>query len=294
VIGEDIQIETHLDPDLGRVYADPLHIDQVIMNLVVNARDAMTEGGKLTIETANRTLDAEYTGRHIGVTPGPYCMLAISDTGTGIDAVTQARIFEPFFTTKESGKGTGLGLSIVYGIVKQNGGEVMVYSEVGKGTTFKIYFPLTAVPGESSSAAVHPPEMGGTETILLCEDEISIRKLVRAMLVKFGYQVIEAETPERAVEITRTSPDPIHLLLTDIVMPQINGFDLAHKVQGMRPQVKVLFMSGYTDNQVSRSWVLDPGTPFIQKPFTAASLTQKVREAIGNESVTQQDNGKRT
>ncbi|HEV3201042.1 MAG TPA: CHASE3 domain-containing protein [Bryobacteraceae bacterium] len=282
VIGEDIAIQTHLDMGLGRVKADPIHIDQVIMNLVVNARDAMVHGGKLTIETANQTLDAEYVGRHIGVEPGPYCMLAVSDTGTGMDAATRSRLFEPFFTTKEAGKGTGLGLSIVYGVVKQNGGEIMVYSELGKGTTFKIYLPMAVVPAEFATTEERPSEMRGSETVLLCEDEPAIRKLVHSMLTKYGYRVIEVESPDDALRLARQDGEHIHLLLTDIVMPQMSGFDLAHAIREIRPQVKVLYMSGYTDNQVSRSWVLDPGTPFIQKPFTGVALTQKVREALGN------------
>ena len=283
VIGEDIEIATHLSTGLGRVKADPIHIDQVIMNLVVNARDAMTQGGKLTIETANRMLDAEYVGRHLGVEPGPYCLLAISDTGMGMDAATRSRLFEPFFTTKEAGKGTGLGLSIVYGIVKQNGGEIMVYSEPGKGTTFKIYFPMAVVPEDFAASEDHPSEMRGSETILLCEDEAAIRKLVHNMLTRHGYRVIEAESPDQAIQICRQPEgETIHLLLTDIVMPQVSGFELAKAIRETRPQVKVLYMSGYTDNQVSRSWVLNPGTPFIQKPFTAVALTQKIQEALGS------------
>ena len=280
VIGEDIEISTHLAQGLGMIKADPIHVDQVIMNLVVNARDAMPHGGMLTIETSNQTLDAEYTGRHFGVEPGPYSLLAISDTGVGMDSATRSRLFEPFFTTKEAGKGTGLGLSIVYGIVKQNGGEVMVYSEPGKGTTFKIYFPMAVVPQEFAVVEQKPAEMKGCETILVCEDEASIRKLVHSMLTRHGYRVLEAHTPEEAIELARQHAQTLALLLTDIVMPQVSGFDLAREIQRSCPRVKVLYMSGYTDNQVSRNWVLDPGTPFIQKPFTAAALTQKVREAL--------------
>ncbi|HLK62914.1 MAG TPA: CHASE3 domain-containing protein [Bryobacteraceae bacterium] len=284
VIGEDIEIATHLQPELGRVKADPTHIDQLIMNLVVNARDAMARGGKLTIETANQMLDREYSGRHIGVQPGPYCMLAVSDTGTGMDAATRSRLFEPFFTTKETGKGTGLGLSIVYGIVKQNGGEIMVYSEPGKGTTFKIFFPMAVVPEAFAVEEERTTEARGSETVLLCEDEAAIRKLVHAMLTRCGYQVIDAERPEEAVQLATKHTDDIHLLLTDIVMPQMSGFDLAKEIRQVRPRIQVLYMSGYTDNQVSRSWVLNPDTPFIQKPFTAAALSQKVREALRRSS----------
>jgi two-component system cell cycle sensor histidine kinase/response regulator CckA len=281
LIGEDIEITTDLDMGLGRVKADPVHLDQVIMNLVVNARDAMSNGGKLTIETSNETLDAEYTGRHIGVSEGPYCMLAISDTGTGMDAATRSRLFEPFFTTKEKGKGTGLGLSIVYGIVKQNGGEILVYSELGKGTTFKIYFPMVEVPTDMLAAENRQVEMRGDETILLCEDEEDIRKLIFRVLVKQGYSVLEAGTPDRAIEIARQHTDTVHLLLTDVVMPRMSGFDLAEAVREIRPDVKVLYMSGYTDKQVANAWVLDANTPFIQKPFTGADLSQKLREVLG-------------
>ena len=281
LIGEDIEITTDLDMGLGRVKADPVHLDQVIMNLVVNARDAMSHGGKLTIETSNETLDAEYTGRHIGVSEGPYCMLAISDTGTGMDAATRSRLFEPFFTTKEKGKGTGLGLSIVYGIVKQNGGEILVYSELGRGTTFKIYFPMVEVPAEMLTAENRQIEMGGNETILLCEDEEDIRKLICRVLVKQGYHVLEAGTPDRAIEIARQHTDTVHLLLTDVVMPRMSGFDLAESVREIRPEMKVLYMSGYTDKQVANGWVLEANTPFIQKPFTGADLSQKLREVLG-------------
>ncbi len=286
VIGEDIEIETHLDPKLGQVKVDPIHIDQVIMNLVVNARDAMAGGGKLTIETANQTLDADYVGRHIGVEPGHYCMLAISDTGTGMDAETRSRLFEPFFTTKEAGKGTGLGLSIVYGIVKQNNGEIMVYSEPGQGTTFKIYLPMVEVSEELSAQEARASEFRGTETILLCEDEDAIRRLVHAMLSKQGYRVLNASTPEEALRLSTQTAGPIQLLLTDIVMPRSSGFELMKEMREKRPGLKVLYMSGYTDNQVSRSWAIEPDTPFIQKPFTAAALTQKVREALGTAAAT--------
>jgi len=284
VIGEDIEISAHLDRDLGKVKADPIHIDQVIMNLVVNARDAMGGGGRLTIETANVVLDEQYVGRHIGVKPGPYAMLAISDTGSGMPPEVRNRIFEPFFTTKEAGKGTGLGLSIVYGIVKQNLGEVMVYSEVGKGTTFKIYLPLVEVSEEAATGDLRPSELQGDETILLCEDEPGIRKLVRTMLDKQGYRVLEAATPQDALEIAAAKNDSIDLLLTDVVMPQMTGFDLARNMQDLRPSIKVLYMSGYTDNRISSTWELSPNMAFLHKPFTAVSLAQKVRETLASSS----------
>jgi PAS domain S-box-containing protein len=280
LIGEDIVVSIHLEPDLGRVRADQAHIDQALMNLVVNARDAMSKGGTLTIETANVTLDENYVDRHVGVKPGHYCMLAVSDTGVGMSAEVKTRIFEPFFTTKDSGKGTGLGLSIVYGVMKQSGGDIMVYSEEGRGTTFKLYFPMAEAPAEAAGANRGILELRGSETVLLCEDEERIRKLVLAMLIKHGYKVLEAETPELAIGLARDHSGPIDLLLTDIVMPKLSGNELAKTVQELRPKVKVLYMSGYTDNRVNASWVLDPDVPFLHKPFTAAGLMQKVREAL--------------
>jgi CheY-like chemotaxis protein len=240
----------------------------------------MSNGGTLTIETANVFLDENYAGRHVGVKPGAYCLLAVSDTGMGMSAEVKARIFEPFFTTKESGKGTGLGLSIVYGVMKQSGGDIMVYSEEGKGTAFKLYFPMTEVPAEVVAAGRGAVELRGSETVLLCEDEERIRKLVLAMLLRHGYAVLEAETPESAIRIARDHNGPVDLLLTDIVMPNISGNDLAKTVQQLRPGVKVLYMSGYTDNRVNSGWVLAPDVPFLHKPFTAAGLMQKVREAL--------------
>ncbi|HXS97270.1 MAG TPA: CHASE3 domain-containing protein [Candidatus Limnocylindrales bacterium] len=281
IIGEDIEISTHLAANLGKVKADPIHIDQVIMNLVVNARDAMGTGGKLTIETANMVLDADYAGRHIGVNPGHYVLLAISDTGSGMPPEVRNRIFEPFFTTKEAGKGTGLGLSIVYGVVKQNHGEVMVYSEPGRGTTFKIYLPAVEVAAETEAASLSTSDLRGSETILLCEDEPGIRKLVHAMLAKHGYRVLEAPSPEEALDLARQN-GPIHLLLTDVIMPRMNGFDLARTLRAERPDTRVLYMSGYTDNRVGATWELGPDTPFVQKPFTATVLAQKVREALAD------------
>ena len=285
VIGEDIEIATHLAPNLGKVKADPIHIDQLIMNLVVNARDAMSDGGKLTIETANVIVDENYVGKHLGVKPGPYTLLAISDTGTGMTEEVRNRIFEPFFTTKEAGKGTGLGLAIVYGVVKQNHGAIMVYSEPGKGTTFKIYLPMVEVPAEVAAANGSTAEPRGSETVLLCEDESAIRKLLQTMLGRLGYRILVAENPREALEMARRHNGSIDLLLTDIVMPEMSGFELARAVRGNRPHMKVLFMSGYTDNRVNNSWMLEPGTPFLHKPFTGASLAQKVREALGGGEV---------
>jgi PAS domain S-box-containing protein len=280
VIGEDIEVALHLDPQLGRVKVDPIHIDQVIMNLVVNARDAMSGGGKLTIETRNERLDAEYAGRHIGVEPGPYVLLAISDNGSGMTSETQRRLFEPFFTTKEAGKGTGLGLSIVYGIVKQNHGEIIVYSEPGIGTTFKIYLPCVDAHADANGAEDRSLALRGSETVLLCEDEAQIRGLVERMLRRQGYSVLSASAPEDAIRIARTHPGPIDLLLTDIVMPKRNGFELARDVAAVRPSAKVLYMSGYTDNQLTRGLELDENIPFIQKPFTAGALSHTLRSVL--------------
>jgi PAS domain S-box-containing protein len=281
IIGEDIEVSTHLDPRLGQVKADPIHIDQVIMNLVVNARDAMGQGGRLTIETGNTMLDENYAGSHLNVKPGAYAMLAISDTGCGMSVETRSRLFEPFFTTKPAGKGTGLGLSIVYGIVKQNGGEIMVYSEAGRGTTFKIYFPMAETPAELAAAEQRAQQMRGTETVLVCEDEAGIRKLVVALLIRQGYRVMEADNPEAAIKMLHEANGTIHLLLTDLVMPRINGFELAKRARDLRPGIRILYMSGYTDNQVNASWTADPDTPFLHKPFTAATLAHKVRDALG-------------
>jgi PAS domain S-box-containing protein len=280
IIGEDIDVSASLDPTVGRVKIDPVHIDQVIMNLAVNARDAMPQGGRLSIQTSNTFLDQHYIDRHIGVAPGAYSMLAISDTGTGMTAETRSRLFEPFFTTKEAGKGTGLGLAIVYGIVKQAGGEIMVYSELGRGTTFKIYLPMVEVPSSFSAAEQRGSEMGGTETILVCEDDPKIRRLVEVMLGRRGYRVISSGDPAEALEVARNFAEPIHLLLTDIVMPHISGFELAQSVTELRPSVHVLYMSGYTDNRMTGTKTLAVDVPFLQKPFTAAALMTKVREAI--------------
>jgi signal transduction histidine kinase len=281
LIGEDVNLVTRLDPFLGNVRADRGQLEQVIMNLAVNARDAMPKGGKLTIETANADLDESYAQRHVMVQPGRYVMVAVSDTGTGMDAETQAHIFEPFFTTKEKGKGTGLGLSTAYGIVKQSGGSIWVYSEPGKGTTFKVYLPrveeaaLAAPPRSSDSL----PTLG-TETILIVEDEPAIRALSRQVLERSGYHVLEAGDGKSALELLRTHPEPIHLLLTDLVMPDMGGTELASRLQDKRPTIRVLFMSGYTDDGVVRNGMLGSGRAFLQKPFTPAMLVRKIRDVL--------------
>jgi CheY-like chemotaxis protein len=251
------------------------------MNLAVNARDAMPQGGKLTVETANVELDETYARGHVAIQPGSYSMLAVSDTGCGMDAELQSHIFEPFFTTKEQGKGTGLGLATVYGIVKQSGGYIWVYSEVGRGTTFKIYLPQVEEE-ESRPEAGQPAEAPaqGTETILLVEDEPSVRALLRETLKKTGYAVLEAQDAAHALQIAQQHAEPIHLLLTDVVMPQISGRALAGLLSPLHPETKILYMSGYTDDAIVTHGVLEPGVAFLQKPFTAADLARKVRETM--------------
>ncbi len=283
VIGEDIDLVMVPAAGLGTVRADAGQIEQVIMNLAVNARDAMPAGGKLTIETSNVSLDEEYARFHAPLRAGNYVMLAISDTGVGMDSETQSHIFEPFFTTKGP-KGTGLGLSTVYGIIKQSGGYIWVYSEQGRGTTFKVYLPRVAesiqsvaqvaVPAESDSTAL------GTETILLVEDEANLRYLARQFLEKQGYRVIEAADGAVAMQIAVAHEGVIHLLLTDVIMPGMNGRELAQRISEIRPNVKVLYMSGYTENVIGRNGTLDAGVRLLQKPFTLRDLKSKVREVL--------------
>jgi signal transduction histidine kinase/CheY-like chemotaxis protein len=281
LIGEDIKLSTVLDPELGNVKADAGQIEQVIMNLAVNARDAMPKGGKLIIETANVDLDGEYTGHHLSVTPGPYVMLAVTDTGSGMDPKTQERIFDPFFTTKELGKGSGLGLSMVYGIVKQSHGNIWVYSEVGRGTTFKIYLPRVS-EGEPEYKRSREPEktLRGSETVLLAEDEERVRKLARKALESYGYQVLEAANGGAALLICERHQGPIHQLLTDVVMPEMSGHELVDRLAQLRPDMKVLYMSGYIDNFTMSQRGLDEHANFIQKPFSPDALARKVREVL--------------
>ncbi len=292
VIGEDIDLVMVPATELGAVRADAGQIEQVIMNLAVNARDAMPSGGKLTIETSNVSLDEEFSRLHASLNPGNYVMLAISDTGAGMDSETQSRIFEPFFTTKGP-KGTGLGLSTVYGIVKQSGGYIWVYSEAGKGTTFKIYFPRVARAAEAPAQVVAPAESiaaePGTETILLVEDEANLRYLARQFLEKQGYQVIEAADGAVAMQIAVAHEAVIHLLLTDVIMPGMNGRELAQRISEIRPNVKVLYMSGYTENVIGRNGTLDAGVRLLQKPFTLRDLKSKVREVLDSTPLPSED-----
>ncbi len=281
LIGEDIDLVTRIDQELALVKADPGQIEQIIMNLAVNARDALPHGGSLTIETANIYLDQAYARSHVGVTPGSYVMLAMSDDGVGMDAETLSHIFEPFFTTKASGKGTGLGLATVYGIVKQSGGSIWVYSEPGQGTTFKVYLPRFAegVLEPKPKAAV-PNALGGDETILLVEDDATLRELISTALRRYGYTVLEASHGGEAILICEGEQTPIQLLLTDVVMPQVSGSALAERLILLRPEMKVLFMSGYTHDAVVHHGVLDSGVNFIAKPFRLLNLAQKVREVL--------------
>ena len=281
IIGEDIDLVTIAGPGQATVKADPGQMEQVILNLAVNARDAMPQGGKLTIETARLELDASYARQHLEVHPGPYVMLAISDTGLGLDQETQAHIFEPFFTTKGPGQGTGLGLSTVYGIIKQSGGYIYVYSEPGQGTTFKIYLPrlkdevALAQPGEPGA-----PSRPGMETILLVEDEEIVRQVARRILERNGYTVKEAGLGTEALLLSKHNSGPIHLLLTDVVMPEMSGRELAELLTQQRPGIKVLYMSGHTENAIVHHGVLEQGIAFIQKPFKHDLLLQKVREVL--------------
>jgi CheY-like chemotaxis protein len=281
VIGEDIGLVTLLAENLGTVKADPGQIEQVVMNLAVNARDAMPSGGKLTIETTNVELDENYARNHVAVPPGPYMMLSMSDTGAGMTPEVKAKIFEPFFTTKEKGRGTGLGLSMVYGIVKQSGGNIWVYSEPGQGTTFKIYLPRVDEPLEEAGEVVVQKELTGRgETILVVEDEEKVRQVTVQILTKNGYTVLEASHGDEAKQICEEHGGPIHLIVTDVVMPGMNGRQLAKSLEPHHPEMKVLYMSGYTDDAIVHHGVLDKGLHFLQKPFNLEDLLKKVREVL--------------
>ena len=283
LMDEDIEMLTVADKPVGAIKADPGQIEQVIMNLVVNARDAMPDGGRLIVETANVELDAAYARDHATVRPGRYVMLAVSDTGTGMSADTVAHIFEPFYTTKESGRGTGLGLSTVYGIVKQSGGYVWVYSEPGRGTTFKVYLPrvneaVDALPGAKTKSQDRVKM--GTETILLVEDEPDLRELTRTVLASSGYTIVEARNAEEAERLTESNGAKIHLLLTDVIMPGISGRELAKRILARHSAMRVLYMSGYTYNVIAQGGTLERGVSFLQKPFTPSALVEKVREVL--------------
>jgi len=281
LIGEDIDLTIQLSADLGRVKADQTQIEQVIMNLAVNARDAMPDGGKLQIETSNVELDEAYARRHPPLTPGSFVLLAVTDSGIGMDAETQAHIFEPFFTTKEKGKGTGLGLATVYGVVKQSGGFVWVYSEKNRGTTFKIYLPRIAEPVEASRGADAGGETPmGRETILLAEDEDAVRDIAREFLQLSGYTVLEASDGASALALAEKHDGPIQLLVTDMIMPGMSGRELAQRLVEKRPELKIVFMSGYTEYTTFRQGTILENEILLTKPFTRVTLARTVRDTL--------------
>jgi PAS domain S-box-containing protein len=281
VIGEDIELRVFLSPHEASVMADSGQIDQALMNLATNARDAMPEGGILVIETELVEFDQDYVRRHAFAEPGKYMLISMTDTGQGIDAKTRDKIFEPFFTTKDVGKGTGLGLSMVYGIVKQHNGYINVYSELGKGTTFKIYLPAIERVAEKLDTAVLPPVVGGSETILIAEDAVMVSDLAKNILEEFGYQVIVAGNGVEAVERYKANPG-IALLILDVVMPGKNGKETFAEIRSMKPDAKAIFMSGYTANIIHKKGILDVGTEFISKPFSPSAFLRKVREVLDN------------
>ncbi len=282
LIGDDVDLRTLASPTLSKVRVDPGQIEQVVMNLAVNARDAMPQGGTLTIETADVTLDTRYAATHPGVTPGPHVMLAVRDNGVGMDRATRARIFEPFFTTKEAGKGTGLGLSTVFGIVKQSGGSICVDSEPGHGATFTIHLPVAEGAAEAMSPSPDPapPRERESETILLVEDDDQVRAVARRILLRSGYVVLDVASGEAALALVEQHPGAIDLLIADVVMPRMNGLQLADRLRAVRPALRVLYMSGYTENVVLCHEILEPGFAFLQKPMTPTSLVRKVREVL--------------
>jgi CheY-like chemotaxis protein len=280
ILGERVELSVLPALELGRILADRSNLEQVIVNLAVNAHDAMPDGGQLTIETANIVADEAFVCQHLGCVPGPYVQLAVTDTGIGMDAATRARVFEPFFTTKEHGKGTGLGLSTVFGIVQQSGGGIWVYSEPGHGTTFKVYLPRIDADLDVQPSPSPPTELRGSETILLVEDEMPVREVARRILERYGYQVLVADSTSHAVLLGDTHAEAIQLLVTDVVMPHLSGAQLAQRLSSRRPSLKVLYMSGYTDGSIHSRGILDEGAAFLQKPFTSDLLARKVRNVL--------------
>jgi nitrogen-specific signal transduction histidine kinase/ActR/RegA family two-component response regulator len=281
LIGEDISLVWHPSPDLWPVRVDPSQVDQMLANLCINARDAIADVGKITIETRNKTFDEEYCAAHAGYVPGDYVRLAVSDNGCGMDRKTLACIFEPFFTTKVLGEGTGLGLATVHGAVMQNNGFINAYSEPGHGTSFTIYLPRHAAEGErTTTQSAEEANPRGQETVLLAEDELAVLKLTTKLLKDLGYTVLAASTPGEAVRLASEYDGEIHLLMTDVVMPEMNGRDLAQSLRSLRPHLKCLFMSGYTANVIAHHGVLDEGVWFIQKPFSQGDLAARLREVL--------------
>ena len=282
IIGDDVQVAVRLAASVAAVEADRAQIERVVLNLAANARDAMPGGGRLTIETAEVMLEDDYVATHGEVTPGPHVLLSISDTGVGMSDEVRRRLFEPFFTTKDGGGGTGLGLATVFGVVKQSGGSIFVYSEQGHGTTFKIYLPVSDLPvtHEVDADGRGPDSPRGSETVVVVEDDESVRELVRIMLGGCGYEVLSAPDGDGAMQLCRYHPGGVDLLLTDVVMPDIGGRALAERLVALFPDLRVLFMSGYSDDAVFRHGIIRPGTAFIEKPFTQAGLARKVREVL--------------
>jgi CheY-like chemotaxis protein len=280
LVGGDVSLTLRLDPILWNVTADPTEIERVIMNLVINARDAMPNGGHLVIETTNVEVDDEYAGSHPEVVPGAYAMISVADDGTGMTREVRDKIFEPFFTTKEKGKGTGLGLPSVYGIVKQSGGFVWVYSEIGKGTTFKIYLPRAEGDGVERVQTPTRNRAVGSETILLVEDDAEVRQVATRILRRNGYRVLEAGNGAEALRVAESQPEPVDLIVTDLVMPEMGETELAEKIRETQPDARILFTSGYAENAVVRQSLLQAGEAFIEKPFTPAKLANKARDLL--------------
>jgi two-component system cell cycle sensor histidine kinase/response regulator CckA len=288
LIEENVHFGFRLAEDASPVSVDPNQMEQVLVNLAVNARDAMPQGGTVTVETANIMLGKEYAQTHVDVFPGPHVMLSVSDTGEGIPRDIQSRLFEPFFTTKEKGRGTGLGLATVYGIVKQSGGHIVVDSEAGAGAAFRLYFPASVAPAQRAvQAARNAPaaDLRGTETVLVVEDDPRLRALDERILKRYGYAVLLADSADEAVRICTEHPGPIHIVVTDVIMPGGSGRTVGDWIMEYKPETKVIYMSGYTDDAISRHGVLEPGARFLQKPFSPEAFARKVREALSETRV---------